>query len=116
MKTETIESLRQERDEARDWVARLQKQTQTLTCVYCGEEYPPGTPAHGAPVLTAHILKCEKHPMRKVRSALAQLVGADGKQELETMELAIRQMPAPAADKAAAIDAIHALLETLPTP
>lgn len=36
----------------------------TLTCVYCGHEYPPGSPSHGADVLTEHIKVCEKHPMR----------------------------------------------------
>jgi hypothetical protein len=53
-----------ERDEARAWVERLQKTTQTLTCVYCGKEYPPNTPASGSPALTEHIKTCEKHPMR----------------------------------------------------
>jgi hypothetical protein len=35
-----------------------------LTCVYCGEAYPPGSPTHGAEVLTAHIRVCAKHPLR----------------------------------------------------
>lgn len=35
-----------------------------LTCVYCGMEYPEGTPPHGAQILTDHIKVCEKHPMR----------------------------------------------------
>lgn len=39
---------------------------------------------------------------------------ADGKAELEQIELAMRLMPVPMADKAASIDAIHALLATLP--
>ena len=32
-----------------------------LTCVYCGQEYPAGTPASGADneVLTNHIKICE---------------------------------------------------------
>ncbi len=34
-----------------------------LTCVYCGHEYPQDTPTWGNAVLTAHIKKCEKHPM-----------------------------------------------------
>jgi len=36
----------------------------TLTCVYCGHEYPEGTPPHGAQILTDHIRVCEKHPLR----------------------------------------------------
>ena len=92
----------------------------TLTCIFCGMEYPPGTPSHGAQVLTDHIRVCEKHPMRqveadkaKLRAALVGLVGADTKEELEQMEAIIRLAPAPAADKAGIIDAIHVLLATL---
>lgn len=50
----------------------------------------------------------------KIRGALAQLVGGDDKATLEQMELVIRSQPAPAEDKAAALDAIHILLRTLP--
>jgi hypothetical protein len=93
-----------------------------LTCVYCGQEYPAGTPASGSEVgiLTDHIKICEKHPMRKaeekiakLRSALAGLIGAETVDELKKMEVAMRMAPAPEADKAVAINAIHALLETL---
>ena len=92
-----------------------------LTCVYCGHEYPQDTPAHGDKVLTDHIAQCEKHPMRAVvsqrdllRKALVGLVGADDPAELRNMELIMRSLPAPEADKAATINAIHALLETAP--
>jgi hypothetical protein len=50
---------------------------------------------------------------RTLRAALVGLVGADGRAELEQMEAVMRLMPAPAADKAATIDAIHALIATL---
>ena len=90
-----------------------------LTCVYCGMEYPQDTPAWGNQVLTDHIKVCEKHPMRKLeadkaklRKALAGLIGAEFKAELEQMEIAIRLVTAPDADKAAGINAIHALIET----
>lgn len=92
-----------------------------LTCVYCGHEYPQETPAWGNEVLTEHIRVCQKHPMRKaeadmalLRNALVGLVGASDKDELEQMELAVRMMPAPEADKIASLNAIHALLATLP--
>jgi uncharacterized protein len=95
--------------------------SRTLTCVYCGHEYPQDTPAWGVDVLTEHIRTCPKHPIRTVarhvvmlRKALVGLVGADGKDELEAMEAAMRLMPAPDADKAASINAVHALLATLP--
>lgn len=35
----------------------------TLTCVYCGTEYPEGTPPHGSQILTNHIEICPKHPL-----------------------------------------------------
>ena len=90
-----------------------------LTCVYCGMAYPEGTPPHGAKILTDHIKICPKHPMReaeatikKLRNALAGLVGVSNKKELENMELSLRVMPIPDADKVASINAIHALIET----
>ena len=90
-----------------------------LTCVYCGMEYPQGTPASGDKVLTDHIKVCEKHPMRKaeeaikrLRSALADLVGASEKEELEQMEFYLRSVPGVEKDKIAAINAIHVLIDT----
>ena len=92
-----------------------------LTCVYCGHEYPQDTPAAGSEVLTEHIKVCERHPMRKaesdiamLRSALVGIIGADSEQELRQMEATMRVLPAPDADKAVSINAIHALLATLP--
>lgn len=91
----------------------------TLTCVYCGMAYPEGTPPHGAQVLTDHIKVCEKHPMRaaeakiaRLRKALAGLIGAETKEELDQMEAMMRIVPAPDHDKMVAINAIRALLET----
>ena len=37
-----------------------------LTCVFCGEQYPAGTPAWGAQVLVDHIKQCNKHPLKAV--------------------------------------------------
>jgi len=87
-----------------------------VTCVYCGHQYPDGTPTAKHELLTEHIKICEKHPMRdaekkieRLRNALAGLIGASTKDELDAMELAIRSTPAPDSDKAAAINAIDAL-------
>jgi hypothetical protein len=66
-----IAKLTEERDEAREWVRKLTSKECTLTCVYCGHAYPPGTPEHGSPVLTAHIEQCERHPMARLRAQLA---------------------------------------------
>ena len=92
-----------------------------LTCVYCGHEYPQYTPAHGSRVLTDHISGCAKHPMSQtardrtmLRAALVGLVGADTADELKAMEATMRMLPAPEADKAVTINAIHALIATLP--
>ncbi len=92
----------------------------TLTCVYCGMAYPKGTPPHGAQILTDHIKVCEKHPMReaeekisKLQNALSGLIGASTRGQLKRMEVAMRTINAPDADKVISINAIHALLETL---
>lgn len=45
-----------------------------------------------------------------LRKALEGLVGASEKSELEIMEIAMRALPAPTEDKAASLDAVHALL------
>ncbi len=137
----------------------MSEQLQTeITCVYCGLAYPPGTPSHGAQVLTDHIRVCEKHPMRalteendrlkreikcfkmegqpadpvrvaesiqalewnselrasnkKLRAALAGLIGVETEVELKAMANFMRNAPAPEEDKIASINAINALLET----
>lgn len=63
MSCEECEYLKGERDKALAWVRSITN-TNILTCVYCGHAYPPGTPSHGADVLTEHISQCEKHPIR----------------------------------------------------
>ena len=45
----------------------------TLTCAFCGEAFPPGTPASQHEALTSHVGKCEKHPMRKAEARVAVL-------------------------------------------
>ncbi len=90
-----------------------------LTCVYCGMQYPEGTPPHGSQILTDHIKVCEEHPLRqaevkiaKLRNALIGLVGASESDELERMEAAIRLMPVAEQDRANTLNAIHAIKET----
>ena len=51
----------------------------------------------------------------RLRAALVALVGVDGRDELGQMEAVMRLIPAPAEDKAATIDAIHALMATVKT-
>lgn len=94
-----------------------------LTCVYCGHQYPQDAPAHGTQVLTEHIRICPKHPLRQaqcdlalVRGALAGLVGEHDPVKLGAMEVAVRALPAPDQDKAAMLQAIHALLNSQALP
>jgi hypothetical protein len=91
-------------------------QCRILTCVYCGHEYPQDTPPHSDSVLTEHISTCEKHPLRtviaqrdKLRSALAGLLGASTKNELDQLEMGVRMAPAGDEDRAVALNAISAL-------
>ena len=96
-----------------------ERESNIVTCVYCGHEYPDGTPTAKHELLTAHIKECEKHPMRsaeqkiaKLRSALIGLIGAEKPEELNQMEFIIRSTPAPEFDKIAAINAIDILRAT----
>lgn len=48
-----------------------------------------------------------------LRAALVGLVGVDGPTELGKMETMLRLLPAPAEDKAAMVNAVYALLQTV---
>lgn len=88
-----------------------------LTCVYCGKQYPLGTPPWGSKVLTDHIQVCEKHPMSQLkkekaelRKALIWLVGVESEKELEGMRTILSIAP-PDSDMAkAALNAVEVLL------
>ena len=87
-----------------------------FVCLECGEDY--------ARELNHPVIKLpDKHPLRiraekaererdLIRAALVGLVGVTTREELEQLESVMRLMPAPDADKAVTIDAIHALLAT----
>lgn len=83
----------------------------TLTCVYCGREYPQGTPASGSEVLTEHIKQCEKHPMKNLRKALADLVGASTRIELVRLKAGMLKLPDDE-NRRLALGGINALMET----
>lgn len=92
------------------------KSGQVLTCVYCGHQYPDGTPAAKHALLNEHIKVCKEHPLReaehtiaKLQAALEGFIGTRDPEELDAMEAIMRTSVAPASDKAAAIDAIDAL-------
>jgi hypothetical protein len=77
------------------------------------DDYPivNGLPKSTSVTFRIHLLG---HAYQQLRSALVGLVGVNTRAELEQMEAFMRLMPAPAEDKAATIDAIHALLATMP--
>jgi hypothetical protein len=61
-----------------------------VTCVYCGQAYPEGTPTHGAQILKDHIRMCPEHPMRELeeqnrilKKALLVLLNMDKNKTLE---------------------------------
>jgi len=58
----------------------------------------------------------QRQMIRQLRGALVGLVGVDGRTDLEALEAQMRLLPMPAVDRAITIDAIHALLATLPEP
>jgi hypothetical protein len=93
-------------------------ENRVVTCVYCGHQYPSGTPTSQNDQLTAHIKVCEKHPMREaekkiavLKNALQMLVGCDKKNELEQMKIVICSLGAPVKDTAAMVNAIQVLID-----
>jgi len=68
----------------------------------------------GAPREAAEEIERLQKDAALLRAALIGLIGVESKQELQGMELAIRALPVPEADKAISINAIHALLATMP--
>lgn len=121
-----LREMQAQRDGARQWVDRMRTETQVLTCVYCGHAYPPGSPTHGAEVLTAHVKTCEKHPMRTVEaSALAMRHALEPfrsvnwrfymSYSVEYAEAAFRSERIHAVDDALGSDAGRALLDRLKT-
>lgn len=60
-----VESAREARQLYRNLLQQIKDAPVSVVyCVYCGHEYPTGTPQAKAKVLTDHISTCEKHPMR----------------------------------------------------
>jgi cell division protein FtsB len=121
-------ALREERDQAFAEIRRLRNHP---IMRQCGEYLAPDAyPLPVPPAVIGHGMRiCEYSTFGKLnfvldnevcrlsaenaalREALEKLVGASTREELEGMESALRAMPIPAEDKAATIDAIHALLE-----
>ncbi len=64
------------------WHTMIDNRTIVLTCAFCGEAYPDGTPATKHMALTEHIKICTMHPMRTVElerdAALAARDAAQG--------------------------------------
>jgi len=95
--------------------------TRILTCVYCGQEYPQGTPSWGNnKVLTDHIRVCPKHPLRKaeadilrLKNALIGIVGADTRKALEELKQGLQIISLSEKDRIKNINTIDALLSVI---
>ena len=68
------ETAQTEIKEMNEWVNDLQSKMY-VNCVYCGHRYGPkeSTPVSMADCLKAHIEKCPKHPMSKLKQQIADL-------------------------------------------
>lgn len=44
-----------------------------VTCIYCGKEYPDGTPTSQNRQLTQHIKVCKQHPLRMAEERIHDL-------------------------------------------
>jgi len=85
-----IVELERERDEARVWAERTVAavvEARIVTCVYCGHEYPTGTPATQNEALGAHIQECEKHPLAAMRSEREVL-----REKVKVLREAVREL------------------------
>ena len=65
----------------------LTETTRVLTCAYCGQAYPPGTPESNHEALSAHIQVCEKHPLRAAEAEIAKLTKIKARTEQFLYEL-----------------------------
>lgn len=71
-----VQALLAALDEAAAVMVEQDRRLKIVTCAFCGEQYPRGTPAHTADVLAEHIVKCERHPMKAMADRNALLEAA----------------------------------------
>lgn len=88
--------------------------TQVLTCIACGEAYPPGTPASQHDLLSAHIRVCAKHPMRGVEAQL-RATEAVREQYQRDLQHHFTGREAAEASRAQLTYALRSLIHTLET-
>jgi hypothetical protein len=87
-----------------------------VTCVYCGHQYPGGTPESRHAILTEHICQCPKHPMRKLGMALCGLLEVPfppSTQHLDGLTLLVTSQKAPSASSASDIRAVLVAIDAL---
>lgn len=104
--TDRLEAMRQERDAA---IARAEAAEGALAQCHAWRQEDADNLNHC--IRVKQKLFDDRSMLRR---ALAQLVGVDTVEELRNMETIMRTALSPAQDKAAAIDAIHALIEVQP--
>ena len=59
-------------EQLRKWIGDLQDGSY-INCVYCGHQYPPGTPESRDKHLYEHIKVCPKHPLSKALAEMENL-------------------------------------------
>jgi chromosome segregation ATPase len=117
-----VERQSQLREQAEAKLETLQQENERLTATIQIHEqihewrqdlYPSNVKAEAELVTLRESHETLQQERDKLRAALVGIIGADGRAELEQIEVGLRLMPVPAEDKARSIDGIHALLATL---
>ncbi len=81
-----VKTLEAEKQHLEKWVGDLQS-GMYINCVYCGHQYPKGTPGVMQEILYEHIGKCPKHPLRKAEDRIKALEDDLARMELEKIPL-----------------------------
>ncbi len=102
---DAADAIMAERDDARAWVRRMAHETRVLTCAFCGEAYPPGTPESNDAALVAHVKVCAKHPLREAESERDAARALAAAERARCADIAQRAMLAPTMPDAAEIHA-----------
>lgn len=87
-----------------------------VTCVYCGHQYPEGTPTHQAELLTEHIKSCEYHPLRKSEERVKKTSRSFRRSSWRAffqMRLVVRRLGLEEKERDVLLDEIDVLIELI---
>lgn len=85
-----------------------------LVSLVIESDWPEYEPAYSQIKARVVSEQADRRNVALLRAALVGLIGTDSEQELRQMEATMRTLPALGADRAVSINAIHALLSTMP--